>query len=178
MDELDLDTILTLVGIPPTELEQRVLARVEWTIEKLSRSQIIVPKPTIEYNLKGATAGYAYRHKNLIRLNLELLHNQPDDFIERTVPHEIAHLAAFKYWPEHSPHGAAWQLVMERVLGLPATRCHSYDLSTLSTNRTVTYDCACAEGCTVGPTVHKRIQNNTHFYKCKKCKLSLVVVRS
>ena len=168
---LDLSEVYNLLDLPDPALLNRVTARVDWAVEKLHQADIVIAAPVLNFDLKGRTAGYAYKQDNRVRLNLELLNRNTEDFIKNVIPHEIAHLAAFKYFPDDRPHGRAWQLIMEGVLNLPAERCHQFDTEGF------VYACACAEGCKVGPIVHRRIQENYKSYRCRVCRLSLVQLR-
>jgi SprT protein len=93
---------------------------------------LVSPFPTIRWDLRGLCAGRAYYRENLIRLNPVLLQDNVEQFIERTPMHEAAHLLAFrKHGGNIDPHGAEWRRVMW-ALGRPATRCHNYDVSTIT----------------------------------------------
>jgi len=91
--------------------------------------------PTVRYAKKGTTAGTANIRGNVINLNLVLLMENGQVFIDRTVTHELAHLIDGYLHPENymrirgrksSPHGPDWKRVM-RLLGAEPSRCHSYD---------------------------------------------------
>lgn len=88
-----------------------------------------MPYPKVLFNVKGTTAGWAVYREGLIRLNPQLLRQNPQEFIKRTPGHEVGHLAAFsKYGTDIGAHGREWINVMW-TLGLDATRCHNYDTS-------------------------------------------------
>ena len=119
--------------------------------------------PTIQYDLRGTTAGTANYNTWTIRLNAVLLNENTDEFIERTVPHELAHLITDRVYPEahhgrgivrtrrgfrrekREVHGPNWQSVC-LVLGMTdITRCHQYDTTNSkvvkSTSRTIPWKC-------------------------------------
>jgi SprT protein len=98
---------------------------------------IVSKLPRIKWDLRGTTAGKAYYRENLIRLNPVLLQNNEERFINRTPKHEAAHLIAFlKHGGLIKPHGPEWQRVCW-ALGIPATRCHSYDVSAVTGRKPV-----------------------------------------
>ena len=96
----------------------------------------------VEFGLTGLRAGTANYTRNRIRINSGFLLRECVDMIEDTVPHEVAHLVTYRVFstfrvrfgynaltnqfPKLKPHGSEWRLVMEMVLGVPATRCHKY----------------------------------------------------
>lgn len=109
--------------------------------------------PSISYKVTGRVAGTATFAYWAVDFNLPVYTRHGEDFIKRTVAHEMAHLICGKVYPESrervlkcyrysrkygqkmpvykaEPHGAQWKSVM-RVLGLDPSRCHSYDLEGL-----------------------------------------------
>jgi len=129
--------------------------------------------PTISYDLRGQSAGQAnYRH-NVIRLNRELLEKYTADFIDQTVPHEFAHLVAYRvYGSRIKPHGKEWKSV---VLALDAkpVRTHSYEVTPTRRLKRFRYQCDCPDSSYEITSVrHNRILRG-HIYLCKKCGGSL-----
>lgn len=123
--------------------------------------------PKVTYDLRGRTAGTANYRTGHIRLNAVLLMENVEDFLDRTVPHELAHLITDKVYPEahdfagltitrrgirrvaRDVHGPRWQSVC-LVLGMTdITRCHQYDVTNSkvvkSNGRTIEWKCACGE---------------------------------
>lgn len=87
----------------------------------------------VEFGLKGTTAGKAFINKGLIKYNPTLLRENPEEFLARTVGHEVIHHAAYAvHGMGISGHGAEWKIMM-RKMGLPDTVCHSYDTSNVPT---------------------------------------------
>lgn len=85
-----------------------------------------MPAPTLSFDLRGTTAGQAFPTEHHIRLNGQLLNENTEHFIEQTLGHEWAHLAAqHLYGNKIRPHGNEWKQVM-RNLGLDPARCHTY----------------------------------------------------
>ena len=82
--------------------------------------------PEISFDLRGMAAGQANYRENKIRLNRELLKKHEIDFIEQTVPHEYAHLVAYrKFGKRIRPHGKEWRSVM-LALGAEPHRTNNY----------------------------------------------------
>ena len=111
-------------GAPvPQHLQQRCLDRIVQcqTLVKTTMASL-----TVSFDLRGTTAGEAYPGKHHIRLNGQLLNENTDDFIEQTVGHEWAHLAAANlHGPKIRAHGPEWKSVMTK-LGLDPAKCHTY----------------------------------------------------
>jgi len=129
-------------------------------------------KPKILFNLRGKTAAGAWDWKWLIKINLVLLKENWQDMIDDTIPHEVAHLVAYKIYGSFiKPHGTEWKSVM-RNFGKNPIRCHKYNTSN-STLRTVakiyTYECSCK---TYNLTIirHRRQASGQKKYFCKKCR--------
>lgn len=92
------------------------------------------PRCKVEFGVSGTVAGYAHYQENKIRLNSEFILRQFDRMLERTVPHEIAHLLVFQIWGKDvllrkvKPHGKEWKFIMAGVFGLDPSRCHDYEM--------------------------------------------------
>lgn len=148
--------------------------------------------PTIEYSLKGKTAGQAFYRQGKIKLNSVLLLENLDDFINNTVPHEVAHLIDFavnkdnfgntkrvaaqmqqllekhnyRVTRKNGPHGPSWKAIM-KLFGCKPARCHTYDVtsSARKTNSFV-YECTCCDQrVTLGPKRHMREQSHPGSYR-------------
>lgn len=172
MDNLDLNTINTLIGVASPEIKKEVANKIEETVSKLEQQlgRSLIRPTKIEYDLKGHTAGEAWgAHK--IRLNLALL-NDPryhDRMINQTLPHEVAHCVVSQLHPLAKPHGYEWQVMMVR-LGLPPDRCHQYETQSARKRNTrkYFYNCDCESGHAVSITIHRRITQGRK-YKCREC---------
>lgn len=108
--------------------EQEIIRAFEIARAKLG---IVMDIPRIRWDLRGTTAGKADIRHGIILLNPVLMQDNTERFIDRTPAHEAAHFIAFRTNPADRPHGNTWQKVMW-ALGKPATRCHSYDTSTVT----------------------------------------------
>lgn len=103
-----------------------------------------LPAPTIRFDLRGRVAGWAHTDDNVINLNLALLRQEKQRFIDDTPGHEAAHIIANKVlgvdWVSkgmrmvRASHGAKWRAVM-MLLGQDAKRCHNFDVSAVKIAR-------------------------------------------
>jgi len=131
-----------------------------------------VPKPKVRFDLRGRVAGQAFYFKHWLRFNTVLFQENREDFLNQTVPHEVAHwIQDWLYGVgKTKPHGREWKGIMKTVFGLSPERCHSYNVENART-RTLPaaykYKCSCT---THHLTIvrHRRIQNGQR-YKCRKC---------
>lgn len=133
-----------------------------------------IAEPTLEirFDLRGTAAGQARLlapRRFLIRYHPLLLGRQPETFLARTVPHEVAHLVAFcRYGARVRPHGPEWRALMG-FFGADATRCHDFDLTDVPRRslQQFPYHCACREH-RLTSIRHRRIQRGTR-YRCPSC---------
>ena len=91
-----------------------------------------LPHYKVVFALKSGVAGKAKLGQNVIEFNPTLLRENPDAFLARTPGHEVVHFANWMVHPNSDAHGPEWKAMM-RKLGLPDTRCHSYDTSNVPT---------------------------------------------
>lgn len=145
----------------------------EWVVKAREVYQQEFPMPTISFDLRGTTAGYAYHRKNHVQLNPVLLAANLQGFKDRTIPHELAHLLAHRMAGIKTiePHGAEWQGVM-RKLGLKPERTHSYDVSEARVvARVAGYSCGC-QTYELSVRQHNKILRGA-IYACRKCNQKL-----
>lgn len=107
--------------------------------------------PTIVYKVRGATAGKAHYHEWKVDFNSAIYTRVGEDFIQRTVAHEMAHLITCQVYPEtlepklkcyrlgrpiykREAHGPRWKSVMV-MLGCDPDRCHTYDVEGIARRR-------------------------------------------
>ncbi len=130
------------------------------------------PRVEIRFDLRGRAAGQAQlptRGRPVIRYNPQLLHENGERFLQRTVPHESAHIIAFRlHGLRIRPHGDEWKAVME-LFGADSRRCHDYDLSAVPGRRYThhPYRCGCREH-SLTSIRHNRIQMGK-VYLCRSC---------
>lgn len=143
----------------PYQIQSRIHAEVDRYVCMANKHfNRVYTVPTIRYDVRGTTAGYA-SGATLVRFNPILLMENLETFIARTVPHEVAHCIDAangdnhrKSWDvfslrrgKRSIHGPSWQHIM-KVFGVDdSTRCHSYDVSNarVKTKSKFEYKCAC-----------------------------------
>ena len=140
---------------------------------------IQMPMPKLDFSLRGTCGGKYSPRLHTVKVNLVLFKENFEDYIENTLPHELAHaITRHKFDTEYSrvkPHGPEWKRVM-RALGKAPTRCHSYDTSNARVRRVrkgYEYSCACK---TYSLTIirHRRAQKAMGSgYRCRKCGQSL-----
>ncbi|WP_233407656.1 SprT family zinc-dependent metalloprotease [Marinomonas spartinae] len=122
--------------------------------------------PNANLRQKGRAAGTAHLHKNEVRFNSYMYQQNPQDFLETVVPHEVAHIIVFQiYGNDVRPHGKEWQAVMHKVYGLPPQRTHSFDVP--PPKQSYYYQCHCQTH-TFTKQRHTRAQKGTE-YICKLC---------
>jgi predicted SprT family Zn-dependent metalloprotease len=110
------------------ELQEKALAAVR-RAERRARVfyAIKLPEASLDFSLRGRCAGQAVVERTgatRLRINLQLLRENLDDYLIQTVPHEISHLVV--NWQARNkrskprPHGTEWQAVMRDCFGLEA----------------------------------------------------------
>ena len=126
-------------------------------------------------NLKqrGRAAGTAHLQKNELRFNVYMYQQNPSEFIDTVVPHEVAHLIVYQiYGNTVKPHGKEWQAVMIKIYGLRPNRTHTFD--TPPQKNAYEYQCSCQKH-QFSKQRHSRAQKGTE-YVCKGCKSTLQFV--
>jgi SprT protein len=180
------------------ERKRLLTTQVELAVEKYinmanKHFDVRLAMPEINFSLGGATtAGQAWGGGWLVKFHMGYLRENKDDYIKRTVPHEVAHLVAFKIWTifggrltssgikwdsnkkwqKIKPHGKEWKYVMEEVFGLPSSRCHSYKKPVGYIANVFEYACNC-KTYELSIIRHRRALKGSG-YRCNKCKQPLV----
>ncbi len=127
-----------------------------------------MPMPELKFDLRGLRAGTAEFERWRIRLNPELLLHHAQSFIDDTVPHEAAHLVAWRVWGVRiQPHGTQWRRVMS-LLGAAPERCHRYAATPSRRLRRFRYACSCREHW-LSSIRHNRARRGIH-YLCLSCR--------
>lgn len=128
--------------------------------------------PDIRFDLRGRSAGQFRldaQGRASIRYNPLLLSRYGEEFLRRTVPHEVAHYLAYRlHGRQIRPHGREWQALM-RALGADPSRCHDYDVSDLCARRLryFTYHCGCSEH-RLSSIRHHKVSAGAR-YRCRRC---------
>ena len=169
-----------------TELQKMAIEQTKFWIDLANEMYgLNIPHVPVSFNLRGHTAGKAMCRRGIvrdfeIRYNAVLLEENGENFLNRTVPHEVAHLVVYAQYPSRTkPHGYEWKRVM-RDFGITPKRCHSYDTSNATVrrrgrlDREYPYKCGCR---THMLTVirHRRILKGAG-YTCKVCRQKLQAV--
>ncbi len=131
-----------------------------------------LPELPVLLNLRGSAAGqYRGGSHPCIRYNPLIAAQAFEDFIARTVPHEVAHYVVENTFTGKriKPHGPEWQGIM-RAFGLEPSVCHSYDISRVPVRRQrrYPYTCDCREH-QLSATRHNRVQYRGTSYLCNQC---------
>jgi len=164
-----------------TSLQEQAIEKSKYWIDFANdRYRLNITYPTISFKLKGRCAGKANYTKHLVKYNAVLLEENGDTFLERTVPHEIAHIVVrHKYGHYATAHGYEWKSMM-MAFGCNPSRCHSYDTTNSAQGRKSklgkNFDYKC--GCKIyNLTVirHRRILKGA-IYTCRNCKTPLTAV--
>jgi SprT protein len=126
-----------------------------------------IKRPDYLFDIRGVTAGMACFGPWTMRFNMHISRTHFDDYMARTVPHEVAHMVEKAVYGT-SGHKAPWKRIMRRF-GCEPSRCHSYDdLRTASGKTRPKITCRCGER-EIGPIVYKRVVKGV-IYRCKTCK--------
>ncbi|SEI91664.1 SprT protein [Pseudomonas linyingensis] len=130
-------------------------------------------RPQISLRLRGLKAGVAHLTENRLRFNAQLYRENREHFLRQTVAHEVAHLVAHqRFGAGIRPHGREWQQIMLKVYGLPAERCHSYEVK--RRQRPYLYRCQCPDGeFPFTPQRHALVLRG-RSYLCRRCRATLV----
>lgn len=131
-----------------------------------------MPFSEIRFDLRGKTAGQLRIEPDgslRIRYNPVILTRQPDAFVAQTVPHEAAHLVAFRlYGTAIKPHGIEWRRIM-LFFGARPERCHRYAVEGLATRQIRRYDyhCQCQTHRLTSIRHHRILKGQ--IYRCRRC---------
>jgi SprT protein len=162
------------------ELKEKALEVVR-RAERRARSfyALKLPEASIDFSLRGRCAGQAIVERKgatCLRINLQLLRENLDDYLNQTIPHEVSHLVvnwqARKKRLKPRPHGTEWQSVMRDCFGLEAKRCHSYQTTPARVvPRPFLYACNCREHLLTS-IMHNKI-GLSYQALCKACRTPL-----
>ncbi|MES9858457.1 MAG: SprT-like domain-containing protein [Sedimenticola sp.] len=131
-----------------------------------------LPELDIRFDLTGRAAGmivFPAVGNPVIRYNRVLLSENPEPFVQQTLPHEVAHLVARTLFGSSiRPHGREWQEVMA-FFGADARRCHLFDTSRSVRRHLQRFSYSC--GCTTHQLTsirHRRVLAG-QVYRCRAC---------
>ena len=125
---------------------------------------------TIKYKSKGIAAGSAsFNHrtdKMGLMFSLEALEKDPNELLNETIPHEVAHLVCYNDRSLGRHHDFGWRQVC-RKLGGNAERCHTVRLTPGRIFKKFLYVSTCGTELEVSSVVHNRIQKGSRNYKLR-----------
>ncbi len=148
----------------PNDIREKVNERIAELDELTLKNWGFSLEPSLDYSLKGKVAGQAWIYENRIRLNAYALVNNLDDYLLQTIGHEYAHLTAHNHFGQAiRPHGKEWASVM-RSYGLPAKRCHSYNVKPARKTTRYEYFCdKCGVSMKVGKIRHNKMAKGSIY---------------
>lgn len=140
----------------------------------------------VSFDLKGRAAGQLVRSKSRcfggrterLRFNSYLLEAYGDEFIDQVVPHECAHLVAYRvYGSQIKPHGAQWRYVMSEVFGLEPSVTHSFEVQVARRLKRFDYRCEChGKLHQLSSIRHNKVIRGKANYICKECRQGITAV--
>jgi SprT protein len=167
--ELPFDTIGA--ATPSERLRGRV---VEYTRELVGAARARwprarIPDVRVEFHLEGHSAGEACARTGTTNYNLYLLEKYGERFIERMVPHEVAHVVAERLHGKRvRPHGKEWKAVMAFFGAEPRVH-HDFESRYARTVVRYPYRCDCEELHFLGARSHRRFRRGRTEYTCRRC---------
>ncbi|HEB96614.1 MAG TPA: hypothetical protein ENI96_09325 [Sedimenticola thiotaurini] len=160
-------------AIPLLRLKLEALTRLEQYRRQAERHfGRPLPRPRVRWDLRGSSAGQARfpaAGDPEIRFNAQLLADNGEAFIARTVPHELAHVVVhLLHRGRARPHGPEWRAVMI-LFGADPKRCHDYDLAQVRQRRMrrFSYRCDCRSH-RISAIRHNRMLRG-QVYLCRHC---------
>ena len=162
---------------------QNILSKFEEykTIDKSKGYE--VPHVQISFDLRGRSSGQAGKRngKFFMRFNAAIARENLNEFLVRTVPHEIAHILQMTHRPQASrPHGHEWQNFCRILIGKTIPRCHSYEVGHLKRKKAPVkrylYSCGCKQH-QISSIIHGRIIKGRSYF-CNSCKRKIVAQSS
>ncbi len=150
-----------------------------WLAQATRITEEEIPELPVLLDLRGSAAGqYRGGEQPCIRYNRIIAAQVFEDFIARTIPHEVAHYVVDRLYAGKrvKPHGIEWQSIM-RAFGLEPSVRHRYDLSQVPVRqqRRYTYICDCRKH-QLSATRHNRVQRKGISYFCSQCRSELRAV--
>jgi SprT protein len=144
-------------------IERRIRAEVLQCMKVGNHYLRSVGKPpirgvSISFFRRGSAAGYA--SEGSLEFNTRICEGDVDKFLAETVPHEVAHLFAFRLIDDD--HGPVWA-ALDRMMGGVASRYHDHPIP-----GDRVYVCACGAAPQLSKWCHNRAQAG-HRYWCMAC---------
>ena len=165
-----------MTTVKPLSEPQRA-AVIRATLACLARAEGLYrrsfPAIPVHFDLRGRAAGMyrVQRGARTIRYNPHIFAKFFSESLVETVPHEVAHYVTdvLHGLVNVRPHGREWREVA-RALGATPRATGRYDLTGIPLRRESVFDyrCTCMEH-RLGVRRHRRIQNGTAVYLCRRC---------
>ena len=165
------------------ELTQLVGERVRHFINEANRLYgKNMEMPGWSWKQSGRIAGQASLLSWKLTFNPDYFTHYHDRMLSQTVPHEVAHLVAYKIFGDRG-HGRFWKMVM-RHFGCDPDRCHDMSLEGVKcrkSKRTHTATCpTCGESLMITPYRVRQIESGrkifcTRTMRCRYAKKTLVL---
>lgn len=179
MKETTATTTENKKGATDYELQCQIVDLVEYYTAMAERMIVDVYLPRIEsrFDLKGKAAGQYVIHggSSYYRFHLGFAREHRDEYMDNTVPHEVAHYVADRIdmarGRKSAPHGSTWKSVMVSFGKVPG-RCHQYDTAKVvapTNRRKFKYACVCGTTYSLGIKAHKNSVEGSK-YRCRQCK--------
>ena len=119
-----------------------------------------------------STAGRAFYDRGYMDFSTSLYEANQEEFLVDTVPHEFAHMVAFRVYNSVG-HDNSWRYVVQQLGGSP-NRCHSYQVAQRKQVKTYQFKCACRVH-EFTPQRYAWVKKGKQ-YKCNTCNQLLVEV--
>ena len=143
---------------------QRVQELINLANEKYN---LAIPQPDVSFNVTGyRVAGYARRVGPMyfVNLNAEACEKYPEEMLNETIPHEVAHIVCFFNPALGKNHDGGWKRVC-RALGGTGSRTHSMQLTPAKTIRKWLYRDSCGTVREVTTTRHNKMRKLGAMYR-------------
>ena len=170
-------------------MKERILTKIEESLLKADKfyGKTFSRPKNIIFKRSGTCGGHSCygRSEHMFQLDFA---EANDDYIEHIVPHEVAHwvdteLHGNQYtdatwsrkkgrWVKRRiSHGNTWKVIMVRVMGIPATTTHDYNLGDTKVKKQERFDysCECGQVYMLSKTRHNWIVKGKKSYSCTKC---------
>jgi SprT protein len=147
--------------------------------------------PDVIFKKRGTTAGTAkfntFSGTGTLNFNPVLMEENWDTYIERTVPHEVAHFCVSLYVGiittrsgRRDHHGQTWKSMMSFFGVKDITRCHNYRVDNVKQKRVTKrflYTCDCGYQHQIATPTHNKIQRRGEARICKTCNSEIKFVK-
>lgn len=153
----------------PEHLKAKVMESLKRHFESHPAAKNINIPIVVSFTMRSKTAGKCYVTfvkgsrritSAKVEFNHIMLRENPDKFIERTVPHEAAHILEFASTGRMDGHAEGWKKVMTELGATDIKKYHSYDTTNIKRRvvaRKHKYGCPCGKEFLLTTILHNRI---------------------